>query len=57
MKLKMIASVVALALLSVSVARADDPEKEKAKIRQAATQTRNPLVMQCLRTSERTCWW
>ena len=43
MKLKMIASVVALALLSVSVARADDPEKEKAKIRQAATQTLGEL--------------
>jgi len=43
MKLKMIAPVVALALLSVSVARADDPEKEKAKIRQGATQTLSEL--------------
>jgi len=44
MKLKMIASIVALALLSVSVARAKDtPEEQKAKIRQTAAATLDDL--------------
>jgi lipid-binding SYLF domain-containing protein len=44
MKLKLVASIVALALISVSIASAkDDPEQKRTKIRQASAQTLSDL--------------
>jgi lipid-binding SYLF domain-containing protein len=43
MKLKMIASVVALSVFVVNVAKADSPDEKKTKIRTASTQTLQDL--------------
>jgi len=43
MRFKMIASALAFALLAVNVAKADSPDEQKAKIRQATQQTLQDL--------------